>query len=135
MLGREVMTPVDLTFPSYQDHDSGVPEYVLNMQARFAASDQMARKKLRQAAEQQKKMHDIQIVAEEYKIGDTVWKKAQRHTKLTMLWCGPYIIQKVFSDCLYKIPDKKKTYVVHHDTWSRAIMKTFHVGCSNSMTN
>ena len=71
MLGREVMMPVDLTFPSYQDHASGVPEYVLNMQARFAASDEMARKKLWQAAEQQK-THDIQIVAEEYKIGDMV---------------------------------------------------------------
>ena len=115
MLGREVMTPVDLTFPTYQDHASGVPEYVLNMQARFAASYGIAREKLLRAAEQQKKTHDVRMVTEEYKVGDAVWKKAPRHTKLTLPWCGPYIIHGILSDCLYRIADKKKTYVVHHD--------------------
>ena len=115
MLGREVMTPVDLTFPTYQDHASGVPEYVLNMQARFAASYGIAREKLLRAAEQQKKTHDVRMVTEEYKVGDAVWKKATRHTKLTLPWCGPYIVHGILSDCLYRIADKKKTYVVHHD--------------------
>ena len=81
MFGREVTTPVDLQFPAHTATYSDIPEYVSDLQSRFAACYQQAREKLRGASERQKKYHDTRIVQKSYKLGDAVMKKLPKGRK------------------------------------------------------
>ena len=73
MLGREVISPVDLAFSAGVTSMSSLPEYVEDLQSRLFNCYQLARKHLKMAAESQKKNYDTRIVENTYQVGDLVY--------------------------------------------------------------
>ena len=116
MLGRETTMPVDLVFPRPVQDVGDVPEYVEKLQERLSACYALARESLKRAAERQKKLHDTRMVQAQHLAGQAVVKKRSfGGNNLSKPWVGPYIVIRPLSDCLYKVSDKKSTYILHHD--------------------
>ena len=135
MLGREITMPVDLAHPQVTQSISSVPEYVEQLQEKLSPCYVLARENLKSAAERQRKTHDTRITQKHYKNGQAVLKRNHQGHKLSKPWVGPYIIHKSLSDCLYMVADKRKTYVLHHDSlkpyvvvplpkWAQKLQKT-----------
>ena len=78
MLGRETTTPVDLVFTRVHQSQTKLPEYVLELQSRFARCYAMARDNLQSATERQAKYHDTRISQRVYGRGEAVLKQALR---------------------------------------------------------
>ena len=78
MLGRETTTPVDLVFPRVQPSQMELPEYVMDLQSRFARCYATARDNLRSAAGRQAKYHDTPISQRIYVKREAVLKQALR---------------------------------------------------------
>ena len=116
MFGREVNLPGDILFPfPRQEEPSDVYEYVQNLRTKMEEIYHIARKNLKLAAERQKRDYDSRAVEHSYSQGDVVYKKVETGRKLDDKYSGPYVIVKVLSPAVYKIQNKKQTYVVHHD--------------------
>ena len=111
MLGREVNLPVDIIFPSRQQDDSKECDYVLKLESCY----EIARENLRRAAERQKRDYDTRAGEKKYCPGDLVYKRHAISKKLETPWVGPYVVIQRLSDCVYKITDKRKASVLHHD--------------------
>ena len=116
MLGRETTTPVDIVFPRVETSSEDLPQYVQDLQERFARCYATARQKLKSEAERQARYHDTRVSQHVFLRGDAVLKKkAQRTRKLALPFEGPFLIDRVVSDLLYVVRDKKKTFVAHFD--------------------
>ena len=55
-----------------------------------------------------------------YEAGDLVYKldsakKVGQSQKLQKVWKGPFLVVEVVSAVLFRIADRKKTHVLHHD--------------------
>ena len=72
MLGREVISPVDLAFSAAVTSMSSLPEYVEDLQSRLFNCYHLARKHLKMADESKKKNYD-RIVENTYQVGDLVY--------------------------------------------------------------
>jgi len=80
----------------------------------------LARDKLQGAQFRQKKAYDIKLYQKTYNIGDIVYHidsatRIGQSKKLRSPWKGPYLIVKVLSPVLYRIRQRKKEMVSHHD--------------------
>ena len=115
MFGRETTMPVHLPLPRAAADPVDVPEYVQDLQERLARCYELARQKLGQAAESQKRTHDTRITQNHFTPGQAVYKRSHRGGKLDIPWEGPYVVVRILSDCLYLIKDKRRVYAVHHD--------------------
>ena len=116
MFGREVTAPIDFLFPRPPTAaPTDVPTYVQDLRERLHTCYELARVKLRAAAERRKRVHDTRVVQNQFKPGDLVLKRNHNHKKLETPWVGPLVVKKVVGDCLYLVASKQKTYVLHHD--------------------
>ena len=115
MLGREVTLPSDLLFPYHAAEELNPVEYVQDMQKRLTDCYHRARQHLKSASKSQKKIYDTRVVEHSYSIGDIVYKRNPRFKKLELPWLGPFVIQQCLGVTLFRITDKKKSQVVHHD--------------------
>lgn len=116
MFGREVTTPVDLIFPRPRGEVSvDVCQYVSELRHRIEDAYTVARENLKDAADHQKKNHDTRMVQNRFQPGDLVYKRNHNTKKLETPWVGPYVIKKLVGDCLYRVSDRKKVYVLHHN--------------------
>ena len=116
MFGREVHLPIDLLYPRPQaEEPKEVHEYASNLIDKMHSCYQLARKHLHEAAQRQKKDYDTRIVESQYKPGDLVYKRHHIHKKLEIPWQGPFVVLKPLGNSIYRITDKKKARVVHHD--------------------
>ena len=116
MFGQEVTAPVDLLFPRPSTTlATDIPTYVQDLRERLHECYELAREKLRVAAERQKRDHDTRVVQNHFSPGDLVLKRNHNHKKLETPWVGPFVVKKVMGDCLYLVASKQKTYVLHHD--------------------
>ena len=115
MFGREVNIPADLLFPPPADDGLTTPEYVEEMREHLTDCYNRARQHLKSAAKSQKRNYDTRIVEHTFRVGDAVYKRNPRFKKLELPWLGPYIIQQCLGATLYRITDKRKSQVVHHD--------------------
>jgi hypothetical protein len=116
MLGREVHLPVDIIFPIPQ---MAVPEnaveYVSELRSRLERCYHFGRQHLKQASERQKRNYDTRIKEASYKPGDLVYRLNPNKKKLEIPWMGPYVITKKLSDVVYRMVNKKRSMVIHHD--------------------
>ena len=122
---RELDLPVDLIYGSPQSNSGQaveVPAYVANLSDRVEKVHQLARNKLAQAAEKQKRIYDLKQFHNSYKVGDQVWlyspvAKKGNCRKLHSKWTGPYRIIEVLSDVVLRIRliGGTKDKVVHHN--------------------
>ena len=122
MLGREVRQPLDLVF----NFKGNVPpneepaEYIRKLKDRMTRVHNLARDNIGLAQNQQKKYYDHRQNKATFEEGDLVYKlnkglKPGQSKKLQPIWKGPFLVTQVLSPILYKIQDRKKTQVIHHD--------------------
>ena len=122
MLGREVRHPQDLMFGSAQrDRETTEPNvYVSKLLKTFTAVHDLARSHLKTAQVRQKSDYDRNLHTTHYEVGDLVMKRDSAtsihwNKKLRPVFRGPYLVVEVLSPLLYKIRDRKRFSVVHHD--------------------
>ena len=121
MLGRDTIQPVDLLLGL---SDSKLEEYepyqwVLHLAKQFSEVHKLARDNINQAQLRQKRDYDLRMLENTFNIGDLVYKRDSStrvgvSSKLRPPWIGPYIVVGC-SPPRYRVADRKKEYVLHHD--------------------
>ena len=122
MLGREVLQPIDILLGTSRIHslDENIQQYVQNLQSNLENIHKVVRENLQSTQERQKRDYDLRTNQRSYEVGDVVLKidsatKIGQSSKLKPPWKGPFIISEVISPVLYKVRDRKKESVIHHD--------------------
>ena len=122
MLGREVYRPVDLLYdiPRVNTKNETPPEFVKRLDCKIRTSHAVARKTLKCNLQRQKKTYDLRIFERMYNSGDLVYllnnsMDAGLSRKLKPIYKGPYVVTEVLSPSLYRIEDRRRNFVVHHD--------------------
>lgn len=116
MLGREVRLPVDLLFPVPEtEMPVNTAEYVVQLRARLEKCYDFARQYLQRASERQKHDYDTRLREQRYQPGDLVYRHNPNSKKLETPWLGPQVVTKKLSDVVYRVVNRKKSTVIHHD--------------------
>ena len=105
MLGREVNVPLRMMLGEQTDLSSDAHEYLRNSEKAITNAQCEARASLKQS---------------HYEVGDIVYliyssAKVKDSKKLRPIYIGPYLAINVLSPILFKIKNKKREFVVHHD--------------------
>ena len=116
MLGREVNLPVDIIFPRKlpPPHEE-LHEYVAEMRDRMEECFELARECLSRTAERQKRDYDTRACENMYGLGQLVYKRSPVRKKLELPWEGPYLVLSSLGSSLYRVTNKKKALILHHD--------------------
>ena len=120
MLGREVFLPDSLQFGLEVPVAGSKSEYVAKLRSILTKVHNLARESLATAQMHQKRDYDLRQKVNAYQVGDLVYKldsvkKVGFSPKLQQVWKGPYIVSHVLTPVLFKIVDRRKSYVIHHD--------------------
>jgi hypothetical protein len=116
MLGREVRLPIDLLFPLPETVvTENSAEYVVGLRKRMEECYDYARQYLKRASERQKRGYDTQLKEQIYRPGDLVFRHNPNTKKLETPWLGPLVVMKKLSDVVYRLVNRKKSIVIHHD--------------------
>ena len=122
MLGREVMQPIDLMFHANDRQATHPPRsYIERHCEAMRTAHQIARENLQQSQKRQKRDYDMKTEQNTYSVGDAVYKFNKAMTvgqcrKLQPVWLGPWIVVEVISSVLYRITNRKRSMVTHHDS-------------------
>ena len=70
--------------------------------------------------------YDVKTKVQSFGVGDLVYRRNSAHRtglskKLCPVFVGPYIVSKVISPFLYRVEDRKRVMVLHHDKLKRCI--------------
>ena len=121
MLGREVILPIDLMVKDIHEVAEEVPaEYVTRLKKTLMQAHDLARERLNSYQLRQRKDYDMKLKVNTYEIGDLVYvldtaRKVGFSPKLQQVWKGPMIVTKVLSPVLFRVINRKKSFVLHHD--------------------
>ena len=116
MLGREVNLPVDILFPRPSHQETfETHEYVSNMRDKMQQCYDIARDCLERAAIRQKRDHDTRVLENQYEVGQLVYKRFHIRKKLEHPWEGPYVIIGLLGNSIYRVTNKRKALILHHD--------------------
>jgi hypothetical protein len=120
MLGREVMAPVDILFPTPGSQGEEPAPFVEELLQRLQSTHEVARNHIREAQKYQKKTYDLKVYQNTFNEGDLVYaldtsRQAGVGSKLKPIWRGPCLVEKVLSPVLYRLRDRKRSQVLHHD--------------------
>ena len=107
-----------LKCPKSQHSDSS--EYLVQLKNTLTKVHNLAQETLLSVQQRQKRDYDLRLKVHTYQVGDLVYKldsvkKIGFSPKLQQVWKGPYIVSCVLSPVLFKVMDRKKTRVIHHD--------------------
>ena len=122
MLGHEVNCPAELMYrpPNVESTESDPDSYVDQLREAIHDTHELARKTLHSAQVRMKRDYDLRVRAEEYTpdelvlILDTAVVKG-KNRKLSPPWKGPLIITNKVTSYLYKVQDRKRSFMVNHD--------------------
>ena len=121
-LGHEINLQVDVLYgmPAVKEFFYSATGYLKSLLSHFREVHAEARAYLRGAQRCQKKLNDVSARVRAFNVGDLVYQrnvavKLGQSRKLCPLFKGPYLIIRVLSPYLYKVQDRKKTLVLHHD--------------------
>ena len=89
------------------------------------------------SASRHKKDYDTRAVQNQFQKGSLVYKYNTFFKKLSERWSGPFVVLEVLSPVLYKIKNRYKTEVVHHDrlkkhqsveapSWAKALQQSLN---------
>ena len=72
----------------------------------------------------QKRTYDLKLQEHHYEVGDFVFRhrdacKTGSSKKLNSIWMGPLVVVEVINPVLYRVRDRKREYVLHHDLIKR----------------
>ena len=120
MLGREISLPTGIFPGPEQEGVHEAPEYVQQLVHGMKKAHEIARKNLKEQQRAQKHYYDQRMHHRTFQQGDVVYKldttvKPGQSAKLKPIYIGPLLVVKVISPVLYKVEDRRRTHVVHHD--------------------
>jgi transposase InsO family protein len=121
MMGRDVLQPINLFLgTSDNGEDKDINTYVKDLKSKLESIHREARENLKTSQNRQKRDYDLRSVHNTYGVGDVVYKTNSataigKSPKLKSPWKGPYVITEIKSPVLYRIKDRKKEEVIHHD--------------------
>ena len=122
MFGEELSMPahVLLGLSDANHQTQSCSEHVKEMVSILQKSFSIVRQNLQKVQKRQKTHYDVKVRRHVYQIGDLVYKLDQstvvgESKKLRPIYKGPMMIEQVLSDSLYKVTDRKKSFVLHHD--------------------
>ena len=122
-LSRELVMPMDLWLGLTADIDGKFPaEYLREVKAIMEEVHEGVRQNLRQSISYNKRTYDVKARVHKYDVGDLVyrWNSARRKSrKLCPIFIRPYLVTEVISAALYRVQDRRKTMVFHHDKLKR----------------
>ena len=83
-------------------------------------AQQEARNQLKRNQRRQKRSHDVRLKVSHFEVGDVVYQidsstKIKHCNKFHSIFKGPYLVVEVHSPILFKIKNRKRETVVHHD--------------------
>ena len=122
MLGMEVFQPIDILMRTAGEHfrDENPAGYVQHLRQVLRDVHALASKKLRTQLNYQKRYYDLKLEENHYEVGDFVYRlngatKLGESKKLKPIWIGPLVVTAVINPVLFRVKDRKKEYVLHHD--------------------
>ena len=131
MLGSETTQPIDVLFGAAlrKDEDVSPGDYVKQLRKRLREVHSLATHKLRSQMQYQKRTYDLKLQENHYEVGDFVFRcnkasKVGSSRKLNPIWIGPLLITEVINPVLYRVRDRKREYVLHHDLLKRCEDRT-----------
>ena len=131
MLGREVMRPLDLMLPKMiGDVCSREANFVTKYQTAFQRAHEIARQNLKAAQFRQKRDYDEKLKQTSYEVGDIVLRQKDAGVvgvskKLLAPWSDPWIVAEVISATSYRIVNRNRSTVVHHDKLKKCTNRSF----------
>ena len=131
MLGREVMRPLDLMLPKLiGDVYPREANFVTKYQTAFQRAHEIARQNLKSAQLRQKRDYDVKLKQTSYEVGDIVLRQKDAGVvgvskKLLAPWSDPWIVAEVISATSYRIVNRNRSTVVHHDKLKKCTNRSF----------
>jgi hypothetical protein len=125
MLGREVVQPLDIVFPSKLLPESADQEtYISMLVENSKLASETAREKLQSTQVVMKRNYDLKVNKNSYTVGDVVYvlDTAQvkgRCKKLSPTWKGPGLVVEKLSSFLYKFKLRGNITTMNHDRLKR----------------
>ena len=123
MLGREVLQPIDLMIqPDVAEQNRCTPgTYAARHREAMGIAHRIARQNLQQSQRRQRRDYDLRLEEKKYSVGDAMYRFNKsillgQCKKLQPVWSGPWIVMEVISSVLYRISNRKRSLVTHHDS-------------------
>ena len=122
MFAEEVFQPVDVLFGGPMREEGTVEPvgYIQQLRETLKMVYSLASAKLRSQMQYQKRNYDLKAQQHHYEVGDFVYRRNEvskpgTSKKLRTVWLGPLVISEVINPVLYKVKDRKREYILHHD--------------------
>ena len=121
MLGTDVYTPTNIIFQTPGDETEEEPAtYVEKLRRTLQKAHQVAASHLKTQLGYRKRYGNLRLCEKTYDVGDFVYRlnqatKTGQSRKLKPVWKGPLVVIKVLSPVLFRVRDRKKEHVLHHD--------------------
>ena len=114
--------PADIMLgvPVSKEPPKGHAEYAKQLIERLGVAYAEVRKNLREAQVRQKSYYDAKSRIREFEVGDLVYPRKESvkpglSRKLCPMYIGPFFVTKGMSPCLYRVEDRSRSWVLHHD--------------------
>ena len=121
-LGREVNLPIDILFGRKGEPPAYPSEYIRDLEEKMRDIFAATRKTLQAAQCRQKTDYDTRASLRQrrYEVGDLVYvlnstTQVGHSPKLQPTMKGPFIVCGALSSCLFKVRERRRISVVHHD--------------------
>ena len=121
-LGREINLPADvmLGLPVNRETSDTPADHAKQLIDRLSETYGEVRRNLKGAQKRQRTYYDRRVYRKKFNVGDLVYRKnssvsKSQSRKLSPLFTGPYIVMEVLSPYLYRVQDRRKVLVLHHD--------------------
>ena len=122
MLGREVLSPLELATGVGAEnlHEQEPAQYVRELLQRMKSVHDEARRHVGLVQRAQKRMYDLHLHERSYEKGDLVYQRNEagqvgQSKKLQPIFIGPVLVTQVLSPVLYRVENRKRSYVLRHD--------------------
>jgi len=122
MFGHELLQPIDLMLGTTGNNPSGEDpgQYVSWLRETMERVHTAARETLQTVQGRQKRDYDLRLVEHTYRVGDLVYKldkstAIRQSKKLKPIWEGPWVVTECLGSVLYRIRNRRRGVVVHHD--------------------
>ena len=117
-----MLQPIDLMLHPGGEEDRGTPgTYPARHQEAMRTAHREARQKLQQSQRRQKRDYELRLEERKYSVCDAVYIFNRsivpgQSKKLQPIWSGLWIATQVISSVLYRIANRKRSMVAHHDS-------------------
>ena len=120
-LGQEVVMPIDVWLGGNTREEAKLPAaFVKKLQEVLQDVHADVRKNLGVAQATTKRDYDVKAHVTSFEVGDLVYLQNTAHRaglsrKFCPTYLGPYMVVEVLSPYLYRVEDRKRVMVLHHD--------------------